>query len=156
MATAQHSSEPPALVPWIIAFKAVKSVLLLALGVSLLAVVRQDPVGLVLRAAYAIHLPGTSAILDRALRLAIRATPRKEIAGALVAFAYSALMGGEGVALHLRKTWAPWFTIGATSSLLPIEVIEIVREPHIGRVVVLIVNIAVVIYLWQRREMFAS
>jgi uncharacterized membrane protein (DUF2068 family) len=63
-------------------------------------------------------------------------------------------MGAEGVALYVRKPWAPWFTIGATSSLLPIEVVEIIREPHVGRVVVLIVNVGVVVYLWKRREMF--
>ena len=154
--TPAHHTESPTLLPWIIGFKAVKSLLLLAFGITLLATLGQDPVGLVLNVAYAIHLPGTSAVLDRALRLAMRTTPRKEIAGALVAFAYSALMGGEGVALYLRKPWAPWFTIGATSSLLPIEVIEIVREPHAGRIVVLIVNIAVVFYLWRRRAMFAG
>jgi uncharacterized membrane protein (DUF2068 family) len=143
------------LIPWIIAFKAVKSVLLLALGVALLAAVGKDPVGLVFQIAYTIHLPGTSAVFERLLRAATRATPRKELAGALVALAYSALMGGEGVALYLRKPWAPWFTIGATSSLLPIEVIEIIREPHVSRVVILIVNVAVVIYLWDRRGEFA-
>src|SRR5690349_17187441 len=129
-----HSAAPrqgprsPALVRWIIAFKAVKSLLLLTLGVTLLVTVGHDPVDVALRAAYAVHLPATSAMFDRLLRLASRATPRKEVAGAIVAFAYSGLMGGEGIALHLRKPWSPWFTIGATSSLLPIEVVEILRK----------------------------
>ncbi len=156
--TAARDQSPPApvLVPWIVAFKAVKSLLLLTLGVTLLATVGDDPVHVVLRTAYAVHLPETSAMFDRLLRLASRATPRKEVTAAMVAFAYSGLMGAEGIALHLRKPWAPWFTIAATSSLLPIEVAEIIREPHFGRVVILIVNAAVVVYLWKRREMFTA
>ena len=88
------------------------------------------------------------------LGLALRATPRKEIGAAVVAFAYAVLMGSEGIALYLRKPWAPWFTIGATSSLLPVEAFEIIREPHVGRIFVLLLNVVVVIYLWRRRQMF--
>ena len=65
-------------------------------------------------------------------------------------------MGAEGVALYLRKPWARWFTIGATSSLVPIELYEIIREIHPIRVLVLLVNIAIVIYLFVRKEMFAE
>jgi uncharacterized membrane protein (DUF2068 family) len=65
-------------------------------------------------------------------------------------------MGSEGVALHLRKPWARWFTIIATSSLIPLEVYEIVRELHMLRVVVLIVNVAVVMYLVRRQDLFEA
>ena len=33
---------------------------------------------------------------------------------AITAFGYATLMGTEGVALYMRKPWAPWFTIIAT------------------------------------------
>jgi uncharacterized membrane protein (DUF2068 family) len=56
----------------------------------------------------------------------------------------------------LRKPWARWFTIGATSSLLPVEVYEIVREVHAVRVLVLLVNVAVIIYLVNRKELFTT
>jgi uncharacterized membrane protein (DUF2068 family) len=35
-----------------------------------------------------------------------------------------------------------------------VEVYEIVREVHPIRVVVLVVNVAIVVYLWSRREIF--
>jgi uncharacterized membrane protein (DUF2068 family) len=63
-------------------------------------------------------------------------------------------MGTEGVGLYLRRGWARWFTIGATSSLIPIEVFEIVREPRPLRVAILVLNVAVVVYLWKRKEVF--
>ena len=107
-----------------------------------------------MRGALAIHLPLTSALFDRALRFALNLSTGKQIALAMTAFGYAVLMGSEGVALYLRKPWARWFTIGATSSLLPIEVYEIVREAHPVRVIVLLANVAIVVYLFKRKELF--
>ena len=44
----------------------------------------------------------------------------------------------------------------AISSLIPVEIYEIVRERHAIRVLVLIANVGIVAYLWQRKEMFTS
>ncbi len=139
---------------WIIAFKAFKTVTLLAVGVALLVTRHADPVDLLTRAALAIHLPLTSQVFDRAVRFALNLSVGKQVALAITAFGYATLMGSEGVALYLRKPWARWFTIGATSSLLPIEVYELVREVHPVRVLVLIANIAIVVYLLERKELF--
>ena len=48
------------------------------------------------------------------------------------------------------KPWAEWFTVIITASLLPLEVYEIHRHPTIPKVVVLVINIAVVGYLLLR------
>jgi len=144
------------LLPWIIAFKAFKAVTLSAFGIGLLAARHADPAQLIVRLGTAVHLPLTSRLLQRLTQSAGHLTPTKETALALTAFGYAALMGTEGVALHLRKPWARWFTIVATSSLIPFEVYEIVREIHPVRVLVIIANIGIVVYLWQRKEMFKS
>jgi uncharacterized membrane protein (DUF2068 family) len=145
-----------AVLPWIVAFKAAKSLVLACLGVVFLMVRRTDPVDLLVRTALAVHLPVTSVLFERLLKIVLNLTVRKEVALAITAFAYSALMGTEGVSLYLRKSWAPWFTIIATSSLIPLELYEIVRELHVGRVVVLGLNMAIVVWLWRRKEMFES
>ncbi len=139
---------------WIIAFKAFKAITLTALGVSLLVTRHADPVDVLMRFAVAIHLPLTSSAFQRLLMLVANLTVTKETALALTAFAYAALMGTEGVALYLRKSWARWFTIIATSSLIPLEVYEIIRELHPIRVLVLLANVAIVVYLWRRKEAF--
>jgi uncharacterized membrane protein (DUF2068 family) len=141
---------------WIIAFKAVKTVLLMALGVTLLLAIRSDPVTLVMEIAQAVHLPVTSRLFDQALQLAFRATPRRELALAITAFGYATLMGAEGLGLYWRRTWARWFTIVATSSLLPIEIYEIARETGPVRVAIFVLNLATVWYLWGRKEVFES
>jgi uncharacterized membrane protein (DUF2068 family) len=48
------------------------------------------------------------------------------------------------------KHWAEWFTIIITSSLVPLEIYELIRHPTVSKFLVLIINIAVVVYLVYR------
>ena len=61
--------------------------------------------------------------------------------------AYAALFLTEGTGLLFRKRWAEWLTVVATSSLLPLEVYELVKEFTAVRLLALLVNAAVVLYL---------
>ncbi len=63
---------------------------------------------------------------------------------------YAALLLIEGVGLCLRKRWAEYLTIGITSSLLPLEFYELYEALTLPRIVITIVNIAIVIYLVAR------
>jgi uncharacterized membrane protein (DUF2068 family) len=149
-------SEPVrhSLLPWIVAFKAFKTITLMALGIFLLVTRHGDPIGALMQLAFAIHLSVTSRLLDRLLTSVGDLTVTRQTALAITAFGYAALMGSEGVSLYLRKPWARWFTIIATSSLVPLEIYEILRELHPIRVLVLIANLAIVVYLFRRKEVF--
>jgi uncharacterized membrane protein (DUF2068 family) len=63
---------------------------------------------------------------------------------------YAALFLTEGTGLLFRKRWAEWLTIIATSSFMPLEVYELIKEFTPLRVVVLLVNAAVVLFLIYR------
>jgi uncharacterized membrane protein (DUF2068 family) len=142
------------LLPWVVAFKAFKTITLTALGTALLVTRREDPVDVLVRLALAVHLPFTSELFNRALTPASRLTVAKQTALAITAFGYAALMGTEGVGLYLRRPWARWLTIVATSSFVPIEIYEIVRDVTPTRVIILLVNVAIVMYLYVRKEEF--
>jgi uncharacterized membrane protein (DUF2068 family) len=144
------------LLPWIIAFKAFKAIVLTALGVAFVAARGSDPALVLMSLADDLHVPLTSRLFQRLLQSAGSLTVRKETALALTAFGYAALMGTEGVALYLRQPWAPWFIIIAIGSLIPVEIYEIVHEIDAIRVLVLIANLGIVAYFWQRKEMFKS
>ncbi|PYQ82765.1 MAG: hypothetical protein DMG01_00320, partial [Acidobacteria bacterium] len=73
------------------------------------------------RRPHALCARGASPADVPALRLGARLTITRQTALAITALGYAALMGIEGVALYQRKPWARWFTIIATSSLIPIE-----------------------------------
>ena len=62
-------------------------------------------------------------------------------------FFYSALFLLEGTGLALAKRWAEYLTIVTTASLMPLEMYEIYARATWPRVVVLVVNIVVVVYL---------
>ena len=142
------------LLPWIVAFKAVKTVALTALGLTLLFGVHRDPVEMVMRIAQAVHLPVTSRLFDLLSAFAVNATPQKELTLAITALGYAVVIAVEGVGLHLRRAWARWFTIGVTGSLIPLEVYEILQKQEPIREVILVLNIAVLVYLWRRKEAF--
>jgi uncharacterized membrane protein (DUF2068 family) len=67
-----------------------------------------------------------------------------------VASSNAALFLTEGVGLWLAKCWAEWFTAIITASLVPLEIFEVHRHPTITKVIVLLLNIAIVVYLVVR------
>lgn len=66
-------------------------------------------------------------------------------------FAYAAVFLVEGIGLWLSKRWAEWLTVVVTASFVPIELYEIFRMPTALRVVSLLVNLGIVVYLVLRR-----
>lgn len=74
-------------------------------------------------------------------------------------FFYSLIFFTEGIGLWLRKRWAEYMTIVTTASFLPLEVYEIARHADVARVLMLLVNLAIVAYLvfeLRRNSKYAS
>jgi uncharacterized membrane protein (DUF2068 family) len=132
-------------------FKLVKAVTLIAVGFGALHLIHDN------NAADAItHLAGRFGFnpggryLDHALAKIVNLPPKDFRDLGIGSFVYAALFLTEGLGLWLMKPWAEWFTAIITSSLLPLEIFEIHHHPTITKVVVLLLNIAVVAYLFVR------
>jgi uncharacterized membrane protein (DUF2068 family) len=65
-------------------------------------------------------------------------------------FAYAALFAVEGVGLWFEKRWAEYLTVIVTGSLIPFEVYGLTQEFSVAKLITLLVNSAVVIYLTIR------
>jgi uncharacterized membrane protein (DUF2068 family) len=65
-------------------------------------------------------------------------------------FFYAALLSLEGIGLLLRKRWAEYFTIIMTGSLIPLEIYEIARRVTLVKIILIILNVAIVAYLVAR------
>lgn len=65
-------------------------------------------------------------------------------------FFYAGLHLLEGTGLLLRKHWAEYLTVVATSSLVPLEGYEVSQRVNVPKLSVLAVNLAVVVYLIAR------
>jgi uncharacterized membrane protein (DUF2068 family) len=71
----------------------------------------------------------------------------------IVTLAYAGIFAVEGVGLWMEKRWAEWLTVIITASLIPLEAWEIYFRPTVGKVLILLGNLAVVGYLaWHVRS----
>jgi uncharacterized membrane protein (DUF2068 family) len=71
----------------------------------------------------------------------------------MVTLAYAAVFATEGIGLWMQKRWAEWLTVIITGSLIPLEVWELFDKPNIGKVAVVIANVAIVVVLiWHVRR----
>ena len=85
--------------------------------------------------------------------LLVRASTRRGLWTLFVALvADGALTLVEAWALIRGHWWGPWLVVVATGSLLPFEVVALVRHPHLSRVVLLALNVAHRGATWRARR----
>lgn len=144
-----HSSDP-GLLRLIAFFKFVKTAMLIATGVSALKLVHADLGTVLERWVSALGLDPGSSLVNHAIQRACELDPDKIRQLGIVSFIYAGLFMTEGIGLWLLKHWAEWFTVIITSSLIPFEIYECFHRGTAIKVLVLIINIAVVVYLVRR------
>lgn len=131
----------------IAAFKLLKALGLIAVGVGALRLLHKDVAAVVEHWVNMFQVDPHSRFINLLLsKLAILNDRRlKELS--VGTFVYAAVFLVEGTGLAFRKRWAEYFTIITTSSLLPLEIYEIVRRVRLGRCFALALNMAIVGYL---------
>ncbi len=131
----------------IAAFKLLKGLALLALGIGALKLLHKDVEAIAVHWISVFQVDPHSHYMNLLLaKLSILDDRRlKELS--LGTFIYSGIFLTEGSGLALGKRWAEYFTIITTSSLLPPEVYELAKRVSIGGVFALLINLAVVAYL---------
>jgi uncharacterized membrane protein (DUF2068 family) len=128
-------------------FKLLKALFLIAVGIAALKLVHTDVASVLEKLVAMFGLGPGSRYVGRTLLEAAALTPTKIKDIAVGSFIYAGLFLTEGIGLWLLKRWAAWFTVIITSSLVPVEVYELYRHPTAVKVLVLIINVAVVAYL---------
>jgi uncharacterized membrane protein (DUF2068 family) len=128
-------------------FKLLKGLLLVGVGIGAFKLLHRDLGETVAHWVNVLRVDPENrfvhGLLSRVLR--INANQLKELG--VGTFIYAGLLLTEGTGLLLRKRWAEYFTIITTGLLVPLEVYELVRHLTTVKVIVLIVNVAIVIYL---------
>jgi uncharacterized membrane protein (DUF2068 family) len=77
---------------------------------------------------------------------------RDALAGGAIVYGLLELV--EGAGLLLRRRWAEYLVLVATSAFLPVEVDELIRHPTPFKGLALAVNIVIVAYLVWRKRLF--
>lgn len=91
--------------------------------------------------------------LQRSLGRLLHLGPRKLEALAVGAWLYATVFLVEGTGLFLQRRWAEYLTVIVTISFIPFEVFELANDVTAARIVALVLNIAVVVYLIVRLRM---
>jgi uncharacterized membrane protein (DUF2068 family) len=131
-------------------FKLLKTVLLIVVGVGVLKLIHMDISNVLEHLVKKFGLDPGSRYVAEALQKAANLTPDRVKDIGIGSFVYAGLFLAEGIGLWLLKRWAEWFTAILTSTLVPVEVYEIHRHPTVIKVLVLILNLAIVGYLVYR------
>ena len=135
------------LVRLIALFKLLKAILLISVAASALKLLHKDVASVLEHWVATLGLDPGKQYVGKALQKAANLTPNKIKGLGIVSFIYAGLFLTEGIGLWLLKRWAEWFTVIMTGSLVPVELYEIYLHPSPTKVLVLIINIAVVGYL---------
>ena len=131
----------------IAAFKLVKALALLLVGIGVLKLLHKDVAALVEHWINIFQVDPHNHFIHKLLeKLSIMDDRRlKELS--VGTFIYAGIFFTEGLGLAFRKRWAEYFTIITTASFLPIEVYELFKHASIGKGFALLINLAVVAYL---------
>lgn len=135
----------------IIAFKYFKAVVFLLVAIAALSLSRADPIPTAEQVARFLRSSPENVLVKAISSL----TPGWAIGIGVVSLFVAAVFGTEATLLTARVWWSTYFTIVLTALGIPLEIFEILRRPSgVRRYLVLAVNIAILLYVWKRRNEF--
>jgi uncharacterized membrane protein (DUF2068 family) len=131
-------------------FKFIKGALLLALACGALTMLHKDVASHVALWLDQLRIDPDNQVIGTLLsKLQLVHTKELKQLSAL-GLGYAGLFLTEGTGLLFRQRWAEWLTIIATSSLMPLEAYELIKELTAMRLLVLVASVAVVLFLIYR------
>jgi uncharacterized membrane protein (DUF2068 family) len=130
--------------------KLVKGLLLLGAGVGALRLLHADVLEAVLLLSDRLNLDPQNRYVDAVIERLAMVDERTLRSLGVGSFVYAALLLTEGVGLWMRQHWAEYFTVVVTGSFIPLEAYELTRRFTAVRLVVLLLNVAIVGYLVRR------
>jgi uncharacterized membrane protein (DUF2068 family) len=154
----EETSHPPQVPPapaieplrWIGAYKLLKALLSLLGALMVLRLMHRNLPEVAEHWMARLHIVPHS-LLGKVILHRIVLIKNRNLGWVVVALlAYVPLAVAEGIGLMLRKVWAEWLAMITTGAMIPLEIIEVCRRTTWLRVVILIANIAVLIYLIVR------
>jgi uncharacterized membrane protein (DUF2068 family) len=85
---------------------------------------------------------------------AFKYSPARLIQLGFLVLGYAALEATEMVGLWLSKRWAEYLTMIATAVLIPIEIYELSLSVSVFKVITLVINVAILVYLLLAKRLF--
>lgn len=143
---------------FIVAIKLIKGVALLLLALGVFTLANQDLPHLFARFLHWVHLDPENRFFSGIGDWLSEITPRNVREVASGTFLCGLFLLVEGLGLGFRAKWAIWITIGESAFFIPIEIFELLPRPNVvhhhstGLLIVLVINVAIVWYLYKNRK----
>lgn len=129
-------------------FKLVKALLLIAVGIGAIKLLHKDLTDIASDWIAAMRVDPDNRLVHGLIAKLGLMNDRKLEELSFGSFFYAALLLTEGVGLWMKKRWAEYLTIIITCSLIPLELYEIAKRVTVTRITFLVVNVAIVWYLF--------
>jgi uncharacterized membrane protein (DUF2068 family) len=129
--------------------KLIKGLLLFAAATGVFALLGSDLETLLTSLVHHLHVDPGNRYFQTFLTHVLGLSPKLPliITGFYI---YAAIFFVEGIGLLMRKHWAEYFTVIVTGSFLPLEIYEFLRNENIPKALVIVINLAILIYLARR------
>ena len=135
------------------AFKLASALLLGAAGFGIFRMMNQDMGEVVGRFILRLHLDPENTLVHGVISRLVNIDRSRLVAVGAGTFLYALLEAAEGIGLLFRRHWASYLTIIATMLLFIPEGYEIAHKVDAVRIIVLLVNLAVLVYLiWKLKQ----
>jgi uncharacterized membrane protein (DUF2068 family) len=149
MPARQSRREPDGMGLKIIAlFKLTKGLLLVAVGIGAIKLLHKDVADIAAGWIATIRIDPDNRLIHGLITKLGLMNDHKLEELSFGSFFYAALLLTEGVGLWMKKRWAEYFTIITTCSFIPLELYEIAKRVTVTRIALLLLNLAIVWYLF--------
>ena len=128
-------------------FKLFKATLLLLVGIGALRLIHRDVEQVALTIVNYFRGDPDNHHLQAILAKVTQLSPKRLEALGVGALIYAALFFTEGIGLLLHKRWAEWLTVISGAGFIPLEIYEVFGHANWRRILVVVINTAIVIYL---------
>jgi uncharacterized membrane protein (DUF2068 family) len=128
-------------------FKLLKGLLLVVAGFGALRFLHKDLAASVHHWIDVLRIDPENRFIHPLLAKIFAVSPKQLRELSVGTFIYAAILLTEGIGLLLRKHWAEYFTIISTGIFIPLEVYELARHFTAAKLLVLVINAAIVVYL---------
>ena len=133
-------------------FEAIKGCIGLIAGFGLLSLIHRDVADFAEDLVGFLHLNAEGRLAHRIVETISKLNPTNIKIFFALSLVYATVRFVEAYGLWRLRAWAEWFAIISGMVYIPIEIYELVHKPTFTRAAVLLINVAVVVYLYSFRK----
>jgi uncharacterized membrane protein (DUF2068 family) len=133
-------------------YEAVKGLIGLLAGFGLLSLINRDITDFAEDLIGFLHLNSEGRLANRIVETVVKLNPANIKIFFAIALVYATKQFVEAYGLWRLRPWAEWIAILSGVIYIPVEIYELIHKPTFTRAAILILNIAIVLYLYSFRK----